>query len=131
MVLENNDGTNLGELAQLLDVNASTDVRMMDRLASAGLVTREDNPASGREVVLGLTPSGRRVVRRVTAARRLQIARIVQAMPTARRGQVVLALRAFAAAGPGFTRGRGHTTSTWARPAALNRRPAAAGGTGR
>lgn len=98
VVLENNDGTNLGGLAQLLDVNASTAVRMMDRLVSAGLVTREDNPASRREVVLGLTPAGRRVVRRVTAARRIQIARIVQAMPTARRGQLVLALRAFAAA---------------------------------
>ena len=93
------DGVNLNRLAEQLEVATSTAVRMVDRL----LVSRnghptKTNPTNRREVLLGLTPDGRRVVRTVTTRRRKQIARIVTAMPTERRSELLEALAAFAAA---------------------------------
>lgn len=96
VVLETHDGINLNSLAELLDVNASTAMRMIDRLLVAGLVTRRDNPANRREVLLGLTAAGRRVVRRVTERRRAEIERIATAMPARDRSRIVGALRSFA-----------------------------------
>jgi DNA-binding MarR family transcriptional regulator len=92
------DGVNLNGLAEQLDVATSTAARMVDRLLVAGLVTRQENPTNRREVLLGLTPDGRRVVRTVTTRRRKQIARIVKSMPTERRSELLEALAAFAAA---------------------------------
>lgn len=89
---------NLNRLAERLDVTASTAMRMIDRLLVAGLVTRRDNPANRREVVLGLTAEGEELVRRVTMKRRREITRIVTEMPEAQRTVLVMALRAFAEA---------------------------------
>jgi DNA-binding MarR family transcriptional regulator len=98
VVLDTHDGINLNGLAELLEVNASTAMRMIDRLLAAELVTRQDNPENRREVVLGLTPAGRRIVRKVTARRRKEIRRIVERMPSTHRANLVRALRAFNAA---------------------------------
>ena len=107
VVLDNSDGINLNRLAEELDVNSSTAMRMIDRLLAAGLVTRRENPANRREVVLGLTPEGSRLVESVTARRRAEIARIVTALPASRRSELVTALRAFAeAAGEPAARSR-------------------------
>jgi DNA-binding MarR family transcriptional regulator len=86
-------------LAELLAVNPSTALRMVDRLASAGLVTRRANPRSRREVRIELTASGRAVVDEVTARRRADIAAVVARMPPERRHVLVAALRAFTEAG--------------------------------
>ena len=96
VVLDGHPGINLNRLAEILDVTASTAMRMIDRLLVADLVTRQDNPANRREVLLALTDEGRRIVERVTATRRAEIARIVTAMPTNRRAEMIAALRAFA-----------------------------------
>lgn len=89
---------NLNHLAGSLGVTASTAMRMIDRLLAAGMVTRRDNPGNRREVLLGLSPGGGRVVRRVTARRRREIGRIVEAMPVTDRDRLLVALRSFAAA---------------------------------
>lgn len=81
-----------------LGVNASTAMRMVDRLIVAGFVTRRDNPTNRREVLLGLTAAGRRIVQKVTVRRRTEISKVVAAMPATRRTQIVAALRAFSAA---------------------------------
>ena len=73
-------------------------MRMIDRLLVADLVTREDNPANRREVLLGLSLHGRRLVQTVTSRRRAEIARIVSAVPEARREELIGALRLFAQA---------------------------------
>ena len=96
VVLSNSGEINLNRLAELLDVTPSTAMRMIDRLLSANLVTRRDNPANRREVVLGLTDGGDQLVRQVTAKRRREITRIVSSMPEAQRNDLVVALRAFA-----------------------------------
>jgi DNA-binding MarR family transcriptional regulator len=98
VVLETQGEVNLSGLADKLAVNASTALRMIDRLLVADLVTRRDNPDSRREVLLGLSPAGRRLVRRVTNRRRAELARVVAAMPATRRSELLAALRAFAEA---------------------------------
>jgi DNA-binding MarR family transcriptional regulator len=98
VVLDSHAEINLNRLAELLGVNSSTALRMIDRLLVAGLVTRRDNPASRREVLLGLSPAGRRVVRKVTRRRRTELARVVAAMPRERRDDFLAAMQAFAEA---------------------------------
>jgi DNA-binding MarR family transcriptional regulator len=99
VVLAGHAETKLVTLAELLAVNPSTAMRMVDRLAAAGLVSREVNPDSRREVMLRLTPAGRQIVDRVTAYRRREIAAIVARMPAGERTGMVTALRAFTDAG--------------------------------
>ena len=90
---------NLATLAGLLDVQPSATCRMVDRLVGAGLIDRQTHPTSRRDLLAALTTRGRQVVRQVTAHRRAEIARIVEAMPAAERRGLVRALAAFTAAG--------------------------------
>ena len=96
VVLDTRGETNLNGLAESLGVNASTAMRMIDRLLAAGLVTRHDNPANRREVVLGLTERGRASSDASPTRRRAEIARIVRSMPPTQRDDLVNALTAFA-----------------------------------
>jgi DNA-binding MarR family transcriptional regulator len=96
VVLDTRGQINLNGLAEELSVNASTAMRMIDRLLAADLVTRQDNPANRREVVIGLTEQGERVVREVTDRRRREIARIVRRMSSEQRDGLVAVLAAFA-----------------------------------
>jgi DNA-binding MarR family transcriptional regulator len=96
VVMDAHGELNLNGLAALLDVTPSTALRMIDRLLVADLVTRRDNPANRREVLLALTKQGQRIVAKVTSKRRAEIARIVTAMPSAQRSDLVAALRGFA-----------------------------------
>lgn len=96
VVLDSRGATNLNGLADTLGVNSSTAMRMVDKLLAAGLVTRHDNPANRREVVIELSPSGTELTRRVTDKRRAAIARIVRTIPAGQREDLVRALTAFA-----------------------------------
>lgn len=98
VVLDSHDGMSLNALAKVLRVNASSAMRMVDRLLAAGLVTREENPNNRREVVLDLTPQGVATVRKVTARRQRDINRIVERMSERQRRGLLAALRAFAEA---------------------------------
>jgi DNA-binding MarR family transcriptional regulator len=98
VVLEGHGDTRLNQLAVRLGVTPSTALRMVDRLIAAHLVTREENKADRREVLIGLTREGTRLVREVTERRRAEIATIVAAMPQEGREEVVAALNAFAQA---------------------------------
>ncbi|MGH2915267.1 MAG: MarR family winged helix-turn-helix transcriptional regulator [Solirubrobacteraceae bacterium] len=84
------------ELAAALGASPSTATRMCDRLVRKGLVRRRVRPQDRRQVAVALTEAGRRVVAEVTAHRRAEIARIVRAIPAARRPELVQALSAFA-----------------------------------
>ena len=99
VILSNEGPVNLATLASLLDVQPSTIGRMVDRLVSAGLIDRRAHPTSRRELVAELTARGRRVVQKVTANRRNELARVVEKMPARERRGLVRALAAFAAAG--------------------------------
>ncbi|MEO6090190.1 MAG: MarR family transcriptional regulator [Umezawaea sp.] len=99
VVLDGRGPMKLIGLAELLAVNPSAATRMVDRLVSVGMVDRRQNPATRREVVIGLTDVGRQVVRGVTELRRTEIAEIVARMPKAARHGLIEALVAFTEAG--------------------------------
>ena len=134
VVLESHGESNLSSLAERLGVNSSTALRMIDRLLVAGLVTRRDNPDTRREVLLDLSPAGRRLVRRVTRRRRAELERVVASMPAERRTELLAALRAFAeAAGEPEPHPDEVSTLAWyidAGPEAGARRQAPGGATG-
>jgi DNA-binding MarR family transcriptional regulator len=99
VVLSTRGAVKLMQVAEHLGVAPSTATRMIDRLVSTGLVIRELNPHSRREVVVSLSTEGRAVVRQVTQRRRRDIARIVARMPTRQQHGLVEALEAFTQAG--------------------------------
>ena len=99
VVLDSRGPSSLAGLAEALEVNPSTALRMVERLTAAGMVEKATNPARRREVQLRLTGAGWQTVREVTEARRAELSRIVAEMPTERRGQLVAALEAFTEAG--------------------------------
>ncbi|MFJ1600708.1 MarR family winged helix-turn-helix transcriptional regulator [Streptomyces sp. NPDC088261] len=99
VVLDTHGDAKLVEVAELLGVNPSTAMRMLDRLIAAGLAARRSNPASRRETLLRLTPDGRRLVDGVSAARRREITAIVERLPPGQRADLVTALTAFTEAG--------------------------------
>jgi DNA-binding MarR family transcriptional regulator len=99
VVLSNRGQQKVTELAEALGVNPSTATRALDRVVEAGLVDRQTNPNSRREVYVKLTRAGERVVRNVTRRRREEIAEIVARMSATHRRGLVRALNAFSQAG--------------------------------
>lgn len=95
VVLSAHGPTTLVQLAARLEVNSSTAQRQVDRLLALGLVTREENPADRREVLIDLTAAGSRIVATVTRRRRAAIARVVATLPVDQREQLIDALQAF------------------------------------
>jgi DNA-binding MarR family transcriptional regulator len=75
----------LDQLRQVLGLTHSGAVRLVDRLAEAGLVTRGAG-ADGRTRAVALTPAGRRAARRVTDARAEFLATCLAALTEAERG---------------------------------------------
>ncbi|MGI8757183.1 MAG: MarR family winged helix-turn-helix transcriptional regulator [Acidimicrobiales bacterium] len=90
--------TTMSELAEELACSASTATRLCDRLVAKGLVHRAPREANRREVEVQATPSGAALVKAVTKRRRVEIERIVEAMPARQRPALVSALQSFAAA---------------------------------
>jgi DNA-binding MarR family transcriptional regulator len=99
VVLDDRGPMKLAAVADQLAVNPSTALRMVERLAAAGMVSRATSPQVRREIIVRLTDEGRRVVDDVTARRRTEIAAIVALMAPSQRTRLVAALRAFNQAG--------------------------------
>ncbi|HJQ01110.1 MAG TPA: MarR family transcriptional regulator [Jatrophihabitans sp.] len=90
---------NSATLAEALGVHASSATRICDRLVSAGLLGRRDDPADRRHLQLYLTEAGRQLVEAVTRRRRDSIARILSNVPAADREAMAATFERFAAAG--------------------------------
>jgi MarR family transcriptional regulator, negative regulator of the multidrug operon emrRAB len=80
-------GASIDALGRLLGITHSGTVRLVDRLAGAGLVERRVGP-NARTVSLHLTPPGRRTARRVLAAREAALEQVLAALSPAQRGQL-------------------------------------------
>jgi MarR family transcriptional regulator, negative regulator of the multidrug operon emrRAB len=80
-------GASIDALRRLLGITHSGTVRLVDRLAGAGLVERRLG-ADARTVSLHLTPSGRRTARRVRAAREAALEQVLSAVSPAQREQL-------------------------------------------
>jgi DNA-binding MarR family transcriptional regulator len=88
----------VGALADALAVNPSTVTRMVERLVRQNLVERNRSAEDRREVVVGITHTGRRLVDEVTARRRAEVTAILRRMTNAQQVALVASLRAFAEA---------------------------------
>ncbi|MFD8325653.1 MarR family winged helix-turn-helix transcriptional regulator [Streptomyces lydicus] len=95
VVLSVHGTTNLSRVAELLGVNPSTAMRMIDRLITVGFADRQANPDNRRETLIQLTADGHRVVDEVTTRRGEEIAAIVGRMDPAQGTALVEALTAF------------------------------------
>ena len=99
VLLSSRGPMNLSAFTEHLGVLPSTGSRLIDRLVAAGLVDRRVNPASRREVLIGLTEDGMAVVAKATQRRRREIARIVARMPERDQQELVTVLEQFNEAG--------------------------------
>ena len=84
-------GRTIETLAGSLRLSHSRTVRVIDRLAADGLATRTRDPVDGRGVLVGLTPAGHDVGRRVLSARAAALEAALESLGAGDR-------RAFAAA---------------------------------
>jgi DNA-binding MarR family transcriptional regulator len=98
VVLTSHGEVPLNRLAEILDVNSSSAMRMVDRLIGVGLAARREDPANRRYTLVSATKEGRAIVRKVTTRRRADIRRLVARMPGDHSERLVEALVAFAAA---------------------------------
>jgi len=80
------------ELAEALAVHPSTVTRLCDRLVAKRLGHRSQAPWSRREILIRLTPKGRRLVDQATARRRDGIAEIIAKIPAREREAMARAL---------------------------------------
>ena len=87
-----------GWLAERLGVHQSTFTRNADRMVGAGLVSRSGNPANRREILIELTPAGRRLADSVLQRRERELRRIVERLDDAQRDAVLAGMRLFAQA---------------------------------
>ncbi len=83
------------DLAVALGVDPSTSTRLCDRLVERRLISRRRQAGDRREVRLDLSERGRTLVGEVTERRRLEIRRILAALPGPDRGAIADAFRAF------------------------------------
>ncbi|WP_406154296.1 MarR family winged helix-turn-helix transcriptional regulator [Streptomyces sp. NBC_01023] len=98
VVLDSSGPVKLAALAATLDVNASTAMRMVDRLEAGGLVDRKVNPENRREVVLRTTGEGTALVGTVLEHRHREVAALVGRLPVDVRAGLVVGLRALTVA---------------------------------
>jgi DNA-binding MarR family transcriptional regulator len=66
----------ISELAERLQIRHHSAVGLVDRLAALKLVERRAGQADRRQVFVRLTPAGRRVLRRLSAAHRAELQRL-------------------------------------------------------
>lgn len=99
VVLSSKGPSKLVTLANLLGVNPSTAMRMVDRLAVARLISKQASRQSGREIQIELTDNGQTLVDDVTTRRRAEIADVITKMPAHQRHALIDALHAFTDAG--------------------------------
>jgi DNA-binding MarR family transcriptional regulator len=90
-------------VAAALGLEASTITRLVDRLATAGYVTRGRDPSNRSAVALELTDSGRRLVADVAAWRRRELQRILLLLEADDRAVLTDSMRRLVeAAGDGY-----------------------------
>lgn len=80
------------QLARTLLVTPPTMTRTLDALVERGLVARQPDPASRRQIALLITPEGRALVARYEAAIREHLRRLLAPLPPTNRERLLLAL---------------------------------------
>lgn len=96
VVVSSLPGIGMSELAGATGLHVSRASRACDRLVTAGLLNRDEDPHDRRGVRLSVTTAGSAVVKEVAAARRKAIRPTLQRMTPAQRSALVEALTTFA-----------------------------------
>jgi DNA-binding MarR family transcriptional regulator len=99
LIIDGAGALNLNQLARGLGASASASSRLCDRMAAAGLLSRERAEGSRREIVLVLTESGRRLAGWVRERRRGALDDLLAAMGAEGREALIQGLRELSAAG--------------------------------
>jgi DNA-binding MarR family transcriptional regulator len=86
---------NLSGLAQFLEQSVPSASRLVDRLVEADLTRRETAPHSRREIVIVLSPKGRRTLARLRRGRQAALATILDRMTETERQAIRFGLAAF------------------------------------
>jgi MarR family transcriptional regulator, negative regulator of the multidrug operon emrRAB len=81
------EGSSIDTMRKPLGLTHSAAVRLVDRLAAAGLVTRGAGE-DGRSVAVFLTPAGRRAAAQVQEGRMLALTKVLTALEAAEREQL-------------------------------------------
>ncbi|MGO9791888.1 MAG: MarR family winged helix-turn-helix transcriptional regulator [Solirubrobacteraceae bacterium] len=87
------------ELSELLHVNRTTMVELIDAMEHANLVTRRRNPSDRRSYALQLTPTGQQMLQRLTAAVDRADAQLTATLSDRERQRIQTLLEAIASAG--------------------------------
>ncbi len=87
--------TNLNRLAEELGSIPSSASRLCDRLVAAGLVTRRTSSTDRREVELGVSVEGQRLLDQFGELRRTELATVLAAMDPESRHALLAGLRGF------------------------------------
>jgi len=82
-------------LGQRLSLEKSTVSRIAGLLERRGWITRERDPSDTRYVRLRLTASGRRSNATIASARAAKFAKVFEALPKAKRADVIASISAF------------------------------------
>jgi DNA-binding MarR family transcriptional regulator len=90
----------VSDLAAVVGVGGSGGVRLVDRLATQGLVTRTPSPTDRRTVLLRLTEAGTQTARRVLHAREEAVRQTVEALDEDQRSALEQLLPALVTALP-------------------------------
>ncbi len=98
VVLASRGPQSAAALAEAVDVTPPTATRMSDRLVRKGLVVRRHDRSDRRLIRLTLAKKGRDLVAAVTERRRIEIARLLAAIPVEQQSSLVDALQHLTAA---------------------------------
>lgn len=83
------EGLRMGELSRRMMVTSGNVTGITDQLEAEGLVAREYSPEDRRSFIVRMTPSGRRVFRRMAQAYEHWIVGMFDAMPVHDRDQLL------------------------------------------
>ena len=98
------NGERIEELRRALGLSQPGTAHLVSRLEERGLVARRQDPSDGRGTLVVLTPKGRRVARRIIAARQRAAAELVALLSTAEQRRMLSAVDAllYAGSAPGL-----------------------------
>lgn len=95
VLLSSNGPLRTGALAERMNANPSTFTRFMDKLVTAGWVTRALNPESRREILVELTQEGHQIVESVSRNRMGEIHAVMTTLSEEEITTLVTALTLF------------------------------------
>ncbi|MBB5021028.1 MarR family winged helix-turn-helix transcriptional regulator [Desulfurispira natronophila] len=72
------NGVNLKDIASLMEVSPSNASRLVDKLVQKGWMDRSVSPKSKREILLQLTPDGKKMLKKIAPEQRRNIGMVLQ-----------------------------------------------------